>query len=157
MTDLRRPLTNPTAALQFATAGNATLTLVSKATGARFTYKIREAESKSAYSKPLFFVSVLTGCDNDNGFSYFGTIREDRAGRLQFNIAKPQANRPGFDAPAVKAFAWFSGFLLNQRLPENAELWHEGKCGRCGRKLSVPESIATGFGPECSQRVCEAA
>ena len=29
------------------------------------------------------------------------------------------------------------------------EIWHEGKCGRCGRKLTVPESIACGFGPEC--------
>jgi hypothetical protein len=29
-------------------------------------------------------------------------------------------------------------------------VWHEGRCGRCGRKLTVPESIESGFGPECA-------
>jgi hypothetical protein len=31
----------------------------------------------------------------------------------------------------------------------NLEIWHEGRCGRCGRKLTVPESIHNGYGPEC--------
>ena len=30
-----------------------------------------------------------------------------------------------------------------------ADGWHEGRCGRCGRKLTVPESIEAGYGPEC--------
>jgi hypothetical protein len=29
-------------------------------------------------------------------------------------------------------------------------LQHAGKCGRCGRKLTVPQSIETGIGPECA-------
>jgi hypothetical protein len=28
---------------------------------------------------------------------------------------------------------------------------HEGKCGRCGRLLTVPSSIESGIGPECSK------
>jgi hypothetical protein len=28
-------------------------------------------------------------------------------------------------------------------------VWHEGSCARCGKKLTVPESIESGFGPEC--------
>ena len=32
-------------------------------------------------------------------------------------------------------------------------LHHEGRCGRCGRKLTVPESIESGFGPECAGRL----
>jgi hypothetical protein len=27
----------------------------------------------------------------------------------------------------------------------------EGKCGKCGRALTVPSSILTGIGPECSK------
>ena len=34
-----------------------------------------------------------------------------------------------------------------------AEFWHEGRCGRCGRTLTVPESIASGVGPECQGRL----
>jgi hypothetical protein len=33
----------------------------------------------------------------------------------------------------------------------NFEVWHEGKCGKCGRALTVPSSILTGIGPECSK------
>jgi hypothetical protein len=29
------------------------------------------------------------------------------------------------------------------------EVWHEGRCGRCGRALTVPESVERGIGPEC--------
>jgi hypothetical protein len=33
------------------------------------------------------------------------------------------------------------------------EFWHEGKCCRCGRKLTVPASIASGIGPECATKI----
>jgi hypothetical protein len=32
------------------------------------------------------------------------------------------------------------------------EVWHEGRCGACGRRLTVPESIERGLGPECYGR-----
>lgn len=31
------------------------------------------------------------------------------------------------------------------------EVWHEGRCGRCARRLTVPESILIGIGPECAE------
>lgn len=27
----------------------------------------------------------------------------------------------------------------------------EGKCGRCARRLTTPESVQLGFGPECAK------
>ena len=43
---------------------------------------------------------------------------------------------------------------LNARavLPANVTVWHEGKCGACGRKLTVPDSIKSGIGPVCAAR-----
>jgi Family of unknown function (DUF6011) len=38
-------------------------------------------------------------------------------------------------------------------LPEGYRLHHEGRCGRCGRLLTVPESITSGYGPECVKHV----
>jgi hypothetical protein len=32
-------------------------------------------------------------------------------------------------------------------------VYHKGQCGRCGRELTVPESIKSGFGPECIKYV----
>lgn len=51
----------------------------------------------------------------------------------------------------AKGFAWFWRFLSSGRdFPETFQFWHEGRCARCGRRLTVPESIATGWGPECA-------
>ena len=34
------------------------------------------------------------------------------------------------------------------------EMLHEGRCGRCARRLTVPASVASGIGPECAKMVC---
>jgi hypothetical protein len=33
------------------------------------------------------------------------------------------------------------------------EVWHEGRCAKCGLKLTVPQSIMTGFGPTCAKKL----
>jgi hypothetical protein len=138
-------------ARQFAMAGNATITLRSKATGARFTYKIQAPhvpgnEGTNAardLSQGVFFVKVLTGADNENSYSYLGHIR-----RGIFFHGGTKA-RIGRDAPSAKAFAWAWKSFQQDAIPSQLEVWHEGRCGRCARKLTVPSSIASGFGPEC--------
>ena len=43
---------------------------------------------------------------------------------------------------------------INQgRMPLTLTVFHDGKCGRCGRKLTVPESIQSGLGPVCAGQV----
>ena len=47
--------------------------------------------------------------------------------------------------------AWFyEKVIVDGKKPSDIglEVWHEGRCGKCGRKLIVPESIARGIGPE---------
>jgi hypothetical protein len=38
-------------------------------------------------------------------------------------------------------------------LPVTLSMQHEGHCGRCGRTLTHPDSINTGYGPECAARI----
>jgi hypothetical protein len=137
-------LTTADAVRDFALAGNATLTLLSRATGVRFTYKIRQPEEHKPH-----FVGLLRGADNENDFQFIGTIFK---GPHLFGYSyKPGRNsRVSGDAPSAKAFAWFWKKLRSNALPDSLEVWHEGRCGRCGRKLTVPESIESGFGPECA-------
>jgi hypothetical protein len=61
-------------------------------------------------------------------------------------------SRVGTDAPSVVGFQWLLAQLVNHNAvdPNVAELRHTGLCGRCGRALTVPESIDTGFGPRCA-------
>lgn len=39
------------------------------------------------------------------------------------------------------------------KLPDNVEVLHVGKCSRCGRKLTNPDSINIGVGPECIKKI----
>lgn len=129
-------------AMRFLTAGKATVTLRSLKTGTRFTYKIGTSEDGQVH-----FVSLLNGPDNYANYQYFGYIR-----RGVFLPGGRKAKvHPG--APSVVAFKWVWEQLAQRNLPSTVEIWHEGKCGRCGRRLTVPESIASGLGPECAGKM----
>jgi Family of unknown function (DUF6011) len=141
------------AARAFMRAGNATVTLVSKKTGARFTYRVSEARDKETGKRTgdgTLFVGVLRGADNTSDYGYLGRISRDVfwQGRKY-----PKADDISANAPSALAFAWAWRKLASGDMPEALEIWHEGKCGRCGRKLTVPSSIASGFGPECIGKI----
>jgi len=124
---------------QYAFAGNATLTVRNPKTDVRFTFRIKAAEP--APGRPsTHFVSLLNGSDNENSYIYVGAIFDAKTFRTT------KASKVGVDAPSFRAFAWLAG---NWEHPA-VEVWHEGVCGRCGRKLTVPESIASGIGPTCA-------
>ena len=127
----------------FALAGNARFTLVSQVTQKRFTYKVRASENNAT----MHFVSVLTGPDNWSNYSYLGYIRRG----VYFHGG--QMARVGKDAPSAKAFDWFWRHLSAGKVSPLVEIHHCMACGRCGRALTVPESIRTGFGPECQGKL----
>lgn len=138
------PMTSAQDVLMFATAGNARLTIVSKATGARFTYRLRSSEDGK-----VTFVGLLTGSDNESAFTYIGVIKGES--RTYTRTAKVKISE---DAPSIKAFTFFWRHLIErQHLHEGLEVWHEGRCGRCARVLTVPESIARGIGPDCAEQM----
>lgn len=130
-------------AVDFMLAGKAYVTLRSKKTGARYTYRIKHSQDKR-----VAFVGVLTGGDNNSMYSYLGHMFLDQ--RVFWHGKKSKITR---DAVSYIAFDWAWRQLSRNRLPDALEIWHEGCCGRCGRKLTVPESIATGFGPTCAEKV----
>ena len=149
------PFANAETARQFITAGNATVTLRSKKTGNHFTFRVRapKDEDEHGNKKPdngFRFVSLMTGSDNENSFSYFGYLKPTQAGTL-FCHGGGKA-KVAVGAPGAAAFSWVWQQLAQGKMPEALEVWHEGKCGRCARKLTHPASLLSGFGPECAHR-----
>lgn len=139
------------AALKFMLAGNATVTLRSKETGTRFTYKLRKApdEGRGPGRRGFpTFVALMNGPDNETAFQYMGNIFPDNNQYEHGRKAKVSHL-----APSSIAFLWTWERLVQGILPSKVEVWHEARCGRCGRKLTVPESIESGFGPECITKV----
>jgi hypothetical protein len=140
------------AALTAILAGKAKITLVSTKTGARFTYKITRANASARNPSPLWFVSLLSGPNNEADFSYLGVIRAGFGNEgPRFSLTAKSTSTDA--APSVKAITWTVASLYNQgAIPAALEVWHEGSCCRCGRALTVPESIASGIGPECAKK-----
>ena len=128
-------------ALKFMFAGKSIFTFINTKTGNRFTYKI-----KSNKDSNLFFVSVLTNPDN---YSYIGTC-------IEGNYKHGKKSNISPEAQSVKVFQFMLNKLKSGDLPDFLEVWHEGFCGKCGRRLTVPSSILTGIGPECFKTLSKA-
>ena len=135
---------------RFIFAGAAHFTLRSLRTGERFTYRVRVKKKDVAVGAqdPAYFVCWLRGPDNGADYGYVGVLRGDLGLRLT------AASRVTRTAPCVRGLVWFLDAMKRGHavLGVRVEFWHEGRCGRCGRRLTVPESVADGFGPECAGR-----
>lgn len=134
----------------YALAGKATVTIRSTATQRRFTYRITMSKpdpNRPQYGhsfrpeRPVWFVGLLNGADNTSDYQYLGTIFPDG-----FRLTRK--SQIASTALSVKAFEFFAKHWEDSRI----EVWHEGVCGRCGRALTVPESIASGIGPTCASK-----
>jgi len=122
----------------FIKAGRAKFTLENVSTGNRLTFRVNKHEDKD-----LWFVSVLNGPDNENSFMYVGTIFDKK-----FKLTKK--SRVGPTSQSYLTFKWLNDILnSDDDIPETVRFYHAGRCGRCGRELTVPASIECGFGPEC--------
>lgn len=123
-------------ARDFMTAGKAVLTLRSEKTGARFTYRVRKAKDGGAY-----FVSYREG----PSYEYMGMIKNDFLTTTSKSTVTP-------DSVEFRAFHFAWNNLVAGKIGNHLEIWHEGRCGRCGRALTDPESIERGIGPECVKK-----
>jgi hypothetical protein len=132
--------------LDFVMGGNSTFTVRSARTQTRYTFKIREREFEG--SSKMHLVKVLIGQNNEDDYLLFGKVVNG-----QFSLtAKAKASGITYETGYVIAIMWVLKNLFGGVEPKNTEIWHAGRCGRCGRKLTVPESIEIGLGPECATK-----
>lgn len=158
-------------AAKFVLAGDAVFTIHNTITDVRMTYRVQRAKGDDA-GRP-WFVKVLTGPNNMQDYSYLGTIFITDEGGIIYRHGKKSHILD--TAPSAKGIAWFvrniDDLIVAKRELAKAELfgnpaaeakiakieesmnrldyYHEGRCGRCARRLTVPTSITVGLGPEC--------
>ncbi len=138
-------LTAPRDIERFITGGKAFFTIVSSDTGDRYTFRVSQKENDDGSMSP-FFVSILTGPDNWSNYRYLGTI--SNSGRYSHG----KKSKISHDAPSARCINWLTMNLRDETQLARIEFWHEGRCGVCGRKLTVPESVEKGIGPVCDGR-----
>lgn len=126
----------------FILGGRALFTVENQTTGKRFTFKVRQRRNEDGSLTP-HFVSVLVGPENTRDYAFLGCI----FGGEVFRHGRKSRLSP--DDQRVKAFAWI--FQNSKNLPQNIVVYHHGRCAKCGKLLTVPSSIMTGFGPVCAR------
>ena len=144
-------LETPDVALDYIRAGRGRITLESVRTGTRFTYKFGvPRETRNGKPTPIF-VKLLDGNNNETDYTFLGSLWMDANGRLCYRHGRTA--RTTVSAPSVRAFTWTLKHLENGSMPDKLHIWHEGVCCRCGRALTVPESVSRGIGPECRKKM----
>ncbi len=129
-------------AIKFLLAGKATVTLKSEETGKHYTYKINKGKKEGA----PHFVNLMTGTDNENDFTYMAVIFDGEKLRWTKKSCVPSNSRP------FAGFRYAFERLSKGVMPKGVEVYHDGRCGACGRKLTVPESVKSGLGPHCRSK-----
>lgn len=135
----------------FVTAGDAFFTFKS-ATGEHFTFHVERPEK----FRGEYFGQVFKGTDNADrrSYKYVGMVNDSTLTLRATNGSKQY----GPDSKEFKVLAWALDIVAGRKpLRDGYELRHAEKCGRCGRKLTNPESIRTGIGPECADKLAIAA
>lgn len=132
---------------EFFLAGNAIFTVQSK-TGQHYTFKISKKEASGQWPE-TYFVNLLTGPDNLSDYTYLGILNSSDASiRLTGKSAYDGKSLP------VRVIRWALGLVwTGSKIPEGYQIHHVGRCGRCGRALTHPESCHNGFGPECIKKI----
>lgn len=137
-------------AREFALAGDATFTVQNPNTGGRFTFQVtapRNAGGGKDLGAGVRFVSVLTGPNNEQDYQFLGTIFL-HDGQYRHGAK----SKIGPDDTSAKAFAWLWPLMFIGAGWTPVEIHHMGRCGRCGRALTVPRSVRSGLGPICQAR-----
>jgi len=111
--------------------------------GNHYTYKIRKPENKP------FFIYVLTGPDNNSSYTYLGIYNP-----RNLEVYPTEKSKYKKDSTIVKVIQWAVKRVASGKpVPEGYGIKHDGRCCRCRRRLTDPESIDAGIGPECAKRM----
>lgn len=153
--DLRARLSGEVA-LSALTAGRAVVSLRSQRTGEFRTYRVSKFDTSPHFSVDYRVVAGLNRDDDGrvtlrlDGWTRIGILYVNDEGvphRFVRNMKTP------VNSITIDGFHWMVDRLVNKTWDdEKAEIWHEGQCCKCGRRLTDPESIRLALGPICRGR-----
>ena len=112
-------------------------------TGEHRTVRIRTQAPDARFAPGAKVVGVLTGPDNERSYTGVGFLAPEGFRPWRRAEGTMQARVAGFVCRIL---------LGTQALPEGYSLEESRACVACGRRLTTPESLALGIGPECRKR-----
>jgi len=134
----------------FLLAGDAIFT-IQEPDGSHHTFRLEVVEANDRWPESIF-CKVLTGPDNTSDYTYMGKLDKFTG---QVSTTTKSASWKGTRKLAllnrVLARIWCDDH--DAYLRHGWKVHHEGRCGRCARLLTVPESVESGIGPECTKKM----
>lgn len=129
-------------ALRFMLAGESEFVLLSCKTNRKFRYKLDKKEQ---------FIYWLNTSESNGVFTYAGVLFFDENDNT-FKFGKGARGNLTKDDLRVISLLYVLNHLVKNRFDMPLKIYHVGKCGRCGKKLTDPTSILTGLGPICAKQ-----
>lgn len=111
--------------------------------GKQHTYAFWKPTDDKSFPDDIRFVYAIH--DGVKKF-YIGMIEQG-----EFRLTNNSRFLP--DTEIVKGARYIMRMATVENMVTPMELWHEGMCCFCGRKLTSEKSLSTGIGPKCSRRL----
>lgn len=110
--------------------------------GTHRTFRIRTQKEDATFAPGQRILSLLTGPDNNSSYTQIGFVQPNGMITLWARY-RTEGYLKLVDVLTRITHWQNNGF----------EYMYEGRCCRCFRRLTTPESIANGIGPECAKRL----
>jgi hypothetical protein len=138
----------------------AAITVVGKASGERRTFRFRRAlKARAEGAVDSFFLDLLSGPDNIGDYTPLAELHRFPCGGVSRELRRTvgessvAARLAGALALTLTSAGWRGEEGRQAAVWAAVDFWHDGRCGRCSKGLTVPESVERGLGPECAGRV----
>lgn len=141
--EFRYQLTDPRVIWNYIYAGNGVMTLESPS-GKSHTYVFQKPRNRNTFPEDVRFVYAL---HEGSQLFYVGMIEAD-----SFRLT--QNSRFLYDTEIVRG-ARYIWNMAHHTTDGRMKLYHEGVCGRCGRKLTTENSRKVGIGRKCQKLIYE--
>jgi hypothetical protein len=123
--------------LLYILAGKARIRLTDPANGVTYTYMVKKASEQYAHKDRKYFVDL---------------VDERGPGGVIDGQDIFRGNHAFQSHPATHLFAnWF--YDISEDPPSKIPAAHRDCCGKCDRPLTDPESMMSGIGPECFEKI----
>ncbi len=127
---------------------NGTITIESPRGGHR-TFRIRTQPDDAKFAPGKRILSLLVGPDNGHDYKGFAFISYNR----YVDIWRSKLGAM-FDGKYKRSdWEWYGDMIIRQKDWEEKGYRYlvTKNCQRCNRKLTTPESLTRGVGPECAK------
>lgn len=135
-------------ALKFMLGGKSEFVLHSTKTNEDFKYYVTRKDSSINNLDYVYFVSIMDG----NSKTYAGHVWYDKD-KNSFFFSQGNKGNVSEKNLHIRSLIFVLNKMMRGEHVGNLEVFHVGRCGRCGKKLTTPESILTGLGPTCSKNL----